>query len=168
MGECTFSSTILDLVTRWRWVVSFAPWPLYHLGKSPRYTLDRRLGGPQSRSGWCRVKRNLLPLPEIEHLPSSPYPVAVATDLALLIEQRFVYLSICGCTALYWTLATCSVSWSFTQSVGLLGRGISPLQGRYLHTEQPKHRINAHRHPCLKWDSNPRSRCFSGRRQYVP
>jgi hypothetical protein len=26
-----------------------------------------------------------------------------------------------------------SVSWSFTQSVRLLGRGISPLQGRYLH-----------------------------------
>jgi hypothetical protein len=32
----------------------------------------------------------------------------------------------------------------FTQSVGLLGRGISPLQGRYLHTEQHKHRVKAH------------------------
>jgi hypothetical protein len=32
----------------------------------------------------------------------------------------------------------------FTQSVGLLGRGISPPQGRYLHTEQHKHRINTH------------------------
>jgi hypothetical protein len=31
-----------------------------------------------------------------------------------------------------------------TQSVELLGRGISPSQGRYLHTEQHKHRINAH------------------------
>jgi hypothetical protein len=31
----------------------------------------------------------------------------------------------------------------FTQSVGLLGRGISPSQVRYLHTEH-KHRINAH------------------------
>jgi hypothetical protein len=37
-----------------------------------------------------------------------------------------------------------SVSWSYTQSVGLLGRGISPSQGRYLHTEQHKNRINAH------------------------
>jgi hypothetical protein len=36
-------------------------------------------------------------------------------------------------------------------------------QGRYLHTEQHKHRINAHRHPCVKWDSNPRSQCLSGR-----
>jgi hypothetical protein len=48
----------------------------------------------------------------------------------------------------------------FTQSVGLLWRGITPLQGRYLHTGQHKHRINTHRHTCLKWDSNPRSQCF--------
>jgi hypothetical protein len=34
----------------------------------------------------------------------------------------------------------------FTQSVGLPGRRISPLQGRYLHTGQHKHRINVHRH----------------------
>jgi hypothetical protein len=30
----------------------------------------------------------------------------------------------------------------YTESVGLLGRGISPSQGRYAHTEQHKHRIN--------------------------
>jgi hypothetical protein len=30
----------------------------------------------------------------------------------------------------------------FRQSVGLLGRGISPSQGLYLHTGQHKHRIN--------------------------
>jgi hypothetical protein len=32
-------------------VVSFTPWPLYPQGKSPWYPLDRRQGGPQSRSG---------------------------------------------------------------------------------------------------------------------
>jgi hypothetical protein len=37
----------------------------------------------------------------------------------------FIY----GPTALCWTLA------AFTQSLGLLGRGISPWQGRYLHTQ---------------------------------
>jgi hypothetical protein len=42
----------------------------------------------------------------------------------------------------------------FSQTVGLLGRVISPSQGRYLHTKQHKHRINAHRHSCLEWDSN--------------
>jgi hypothetical protein len=29
------------------------------------------------------------------------------------------------------------------------------------HTGQHEHRINAHRHPCLEWESNPRSRCSS-------
>jgi hypothetical protein len=33
---------------------------------------------------------------------------------------------------------------SFTQTVGLIGRVISPSQGRYLQTGQQKHRINAH------------------------
>jgi hypothetical protein len=32
-------------------VVNFTPRPHYPRGKSPRYPLDRRLGGPQSRSG---------------------------------------------------------------------------------------------------------------------
>jgi hypothetical protein len=33
--------------------------------------------------------------------------------------------------------------------------GESPLEGRYQHTEQHKHRINGHRHPCFELDSNP-------------
>jgi hypothetical protein len=41
-------------------------------------------------------------------------------------------------------LGRVSVYWSYAQSVGLLGRGRSPSQGLYLHTEQHKHRINAH------------------------
>jgi hypothetical protein len=32
----------------------------------------------------------------------------------------------------------------FRQQVGLLGNGVSPSQGRYLHTELHKHRIHAH------------------------
>jgi hypothetical protein len=37
MGECKYSSTILDLSTRWRCVVSLTPRPLYPPGrKSPR------------------------------------------------------------------------------------------------------------------------------------
>jgi hypothetical protein len=34
---------------------------------------------------------------------------------------------------------------------------MSPSQGRYLHIEQHKRRIKAHRHPCLEQYSNPRS-----------
>jgi hypothetical protein len=33
----------------------------------------------------------------------------------------------------------------FSQSVGLRGRVISPSHGRYIHTGQHKHKINAHR-----------------------
>jgi hypothetical protein len=36
----------LDLGTSWRWVDSFTSRPLYPRGESPRYALDRRLGGP--------------------------------------------------------------------------------------------------------------------------
>jgi hypothetical protein len=49
-----------------------------------------------------------------------------------------------GCTALGWAFGAISISSFYTQSVGLLGREINPSQGLYLHTEQYKHRINAH------------------------
>jgi hypothetical protein len=50
-GSESITSLILDLGTRWRWVISFTPRPLYLQGRSPWYPLDRRLGGSQSRSG---------------------------------------------------------------------------------------------------------------------
>jgi hypothetical protein len=42
-------------------VVSFTPLPLIPRGKSPRYSLERRLGGPQSRSGLRGEEKNLEP-----------------------------------------------------------------------------------------------------------
>jgi hypothetical protein len=50
MGEWMYRSTFSLLGTNWWWVVGFMPQPLYPQGKSPWYPLDRRLGGPQSRS----------------------------------------------------------------------------------------------------------------------
>jgi hypothetical protein len=38
----------------------------------PRYALDRRLGGPQSRSVQCGEDKNQFPLPGTKPLPSSP------------------------------------------------------------------------------------------------
>jgi hypothetical protein len=29
-------------------------------------------------------------------------------------------------------------------------------------------RINAYKHPCLEWDSNQRSQCLNGRREFMP
>jgi hypothetical protein len=47
------------LITRWRWMASFTPLMLYPQGRSPRYPLDRRLGGPQSQSGHREEEKNL-------------------------------------------------------------------------------------------------------------
>lgn len=51
-------STFLYLATRLEWVISFTSLPLYSRGKVPLYALDKRLGGPLSRSRtpWRREK----------------------------------------------------------------------------------------------------------------
>jgi hypothetical protein len=51
VGEWGYSFIILDLGTRWRWVVSFTLWLLHPREKRLRYPLDMRLSGPQSHSG---------------------------------------------------------------------------------------------------------------------
>jgi hypothetical protein len=52
----------------------------------------------------------------------------------------------------------------YTRSVGLLGRGISPVQGRYLYTGQHKHR-KAYRLPYREWDLKSQAQGSSKRRQ---
>jgi hypothetical protein len=61
MGEWRYSSTLLNLSTKWEGAVSFTLRSLYSQGKSPRYLLGRRLGGSQSRSGLCGEEKNLAP-----------------------------------------------------------------------------------------------------------
>jgi len=51
-GSGGIAACILDLGTRWSWVVSFTPWLLYSQGKRPWYPLDRRMGRPQRRADW--------------------------------------------------------------------------------------------------------------------
>jgi hypothetical protein len=70
--EWRHSSTILDLRTWWRCMVSYTPRPLYTLGKIPRNPLDRRLSENQSRSGRYGVEKMFLLLPRTEPSPSSP------------------------------------------------------------------------------------------------
>jgi hypothetical protein len=65
-GSGGVASRILDFGTRWRWVVSFTPRPLYPQGRSPWYSLARRLGGPQSLSGRGGEEKNSQPLPGLE------------------------------------------------------------------------------------------------------
>jgi hypothetical protein len=56
---------------------------------------------------------------------------------------------------------------SFRHLVGLLGRGISPAP-RPLPTQDNTTQRNTDTHPCPEQDSNLRSQCSSGRRQYLP
>jgi hypothetical protein len=65
-GSGGIAPRIPDLGTRWRRVVSFTPLPLYSKGKSPWCPFDRRLGGPQSRSGRVGEEKNSQLLPELE------------------------------------------------------------------------------------------------------
>jgi hypothetical protein len=58
--EWRYSLTILNLGTRWRWVVSFKPQPLYSWGFVLQYPLDRRLGGSQSQFGHYWENKNFL------------------------------------------------------------------------------------------------------------
>jgi hypothetical protein len=49
----------LDLGASWRLMAKFMSRPLHPWGKSRRYPLDTRLGGPQSRSG-CRGEEKII------------------------------------------------------------------------------------------------------------
>jgi hypothetical protein len=50
-GSACIDPRFLDLGASWRRMVSFTPRPLNLRGKSRRYPLYKRLGGPQNRSG---------------------------------------------------------------------------------------------------------------------
>jgi hypothetical protein len=85
-GSGGIASRIIDLDTSWRWAVSFTPRPLYPQGKSPSYPLDRRLGGPQNRSGCGGEEKNSQPLPGPE--PWIIQPVAQHYNIELSWLQR--------------------------------------------------------------------------------
>jgi len=53
-------------------VVSFTPQPIYSRGKSPPYPLDRKLGGPQSRSGRGGEEKRIPSFPPQELNPGRP------------------------------------------------------------------------------------------------
>jgi hypothetical protein len=77
---------ILDLDTRWRWVVSFRAWPLYFRSKSPSCPLDRKLGGPQSRSGRGGEEKNSQPLQGLESPIIQPIAQRYTTELSRLLN----------------------------------------------------------------------------------
>jgi hypothetical protein len=54
-----FNSTLLNLSTRWRWVVSYKPRPIYNLRTNFQYQLDGALDETWSWSWHCSEKISL-------------------------------------------------------------------------------------------------------------
>jgi hypothetical protein len=67
----------------------YAPAALPH-GKSPWYALDRRLGGPQSRSGRGVEEENSQPLPGLEPLIIQPVAQRYTTEVSRIVV--FIFL----------------------------------------------------------------------------
>jgi hypothetical protein len=88
------SPRILDHGTRWRWVVSFTPWPLYPQGNNPWHLLGRRLGGPQSRSGRGGEKKNSQTLPGLEPPIMQPITKRYTIVLSRLLYRYWCSLNI--------------------------------------------------------------------------
>jgi hypothetical protein len=122
MTEWRYCS-ILDLGSKWRWVVSFILRSFNPKANSLQYSLYRRLAG--SPDSVRTSRRREKSLDSVENL------------LLLLFHW------------LYSPLGPWPLFFSFMfilQTVGLLGRVISPSQGLYLNTGQHKHRINTYTH----------------------
>jgi hypothetical protein len=60
--------------------------------KRPRYSLDRKMGGPQNRSRLCGEEKHLAPT-ENPTRPSSPYPVEIPRSTLHLLFTCFLSLS---------------------------------------------------------------------------
>jgi hypothetical protein len=88
-----YPSTIIDLGTRWKRMISFTPRPLYPHGNRLQYPQNRRLGELQDRCGRCGEVKNFAP-PEIEPWPSSSQPAAIPTELSRPLDLwRYRYIS---------------------------------------------------------------------------
>jgi hypothetical protein len=88
-----------DFGTRFRWVVSLTHRPLYPQGKSPPYPMDRRLGGPLSRSGRGGEEKNSQDLPGLEPPIIQPVAQRYTTELSYLCpfaeNTRAAYSEVC-------------------------------------------------------------------------
>jgi hypothetical protein len=109
MKEWRYSSTILDLGTRWSWVVSFTPRPLYPRTNRPWYPLERRLGGPQSQSGCYGEEKNLglarIWTPAIQPRSPSLYQLSYADSQSYTVLFKCVFTmqtNVLHCNGQYW------------------------------------------------------------------
>ena len=91
LGRRFLYPLILNLNTRWKWVVSFTPRPLYP-AKERRYELNRRPCGFQSRFG--RLTREIhkcgnvfCPCGDLKLVPSGRCPINIWTTIFLSLAH---------------------------------------------------------------------------------
>jgi hypothetical protein len=125
-GEWKYSSTFLDLSTRWRRVVSFTARTLY-----PRYPSDSRVGGPQSRSGCCEQEKHLAlagnQTPAVQSLTSC------YTDWVIKINEW--QYNMCVVKIHKWRATITKERWKGLQVIKGLSRWIEGFKGRETLTE---------------------------------
>jgi hypothetical protein len=69
-----------------------------HQGKSPWYSFDRRLGGPQSRSGRGGEEKNSQPPPGISHVKiQCNFFEILCGKYAHSMQLPFIYLFLSNC-----------------------------------------------------------------------
>jgi hypothetical protein len=137
---------------------------------STKFRLDSHDSGQDSMTGVVnremnfrfRKTRECLDQVSTESTGSQSTMVLIAYGSLYSFSHQWLYSPLLG-PGLFFSFVI-----YFTQTVGLLGRVISPSQGCYLHTGQHKQNKRTHRQPCIEWDSNPRSQRLSERRQFMP
>jgi hypothetical protein len=81
--------------------------------------------------------------------------------IIIVVFQGLGLLACSGSEFIFWNVWICCTAgrtfWTGDQP-----------DARPLPTQDNATQKNADTHPCLEWDSNSRSQCSSGRRQYVP
>jgi hypothetical protein len=103
-GSGGIAPHIIDLSTKWWWVVWFMPQLIYPQRKSPCYPLHRKLGGTQSWSGCGGEGKNSYPLPELKPPIIQPITQRYTTELFWL--EIFMVMKIHF--VIFWVLTTCS------------------------------------------------------------
>ena len=88
LGDGGVTPLVLNLVTRWRFMVGLTPWSVYSRGKCPSYPLNCSLGGPQSQSGSFGEETTLLPLPRLQALPPSCSAHSLVTVVTMFKQIR--------------------------------------------------------------------------------
>jgi hypothetical protein len=133
-----YRSSFLDLDNSRRRVVSFTRRLLYLRERSPRYQLDRRLGGPQSRSERRGEEKFIDPTGTRTPTPpsSSPFPVAIPCTGCIEHKKVKKYMqNLCKETS--WHYCPTKARWRLYSNTFRLINNISVKEGNFYVSQFP-------------------------------